>query len=94
MRRVRLRIRGRVQGVSFRYYARDVARRLQVTGWIRNREDGDVEAVAEGDDDDVEAFVSWCRGGPPGARVSDVALEPLSGARRSADFRIVADAAE
>lgn len=94
MRRVRLGIRGLVQGVSFRYYAREEARRLGVSGWIRNREDGDVEAVAEGDDEALETFVGWCRRGPPGARVHAVERQELAGARRYRDFGVVHEAPE
>ena len=70
--RVQLRIRGRVQGVFFRASALDEARALGLTGWVRNRSDGSVEAVAEGEETRVERFVTWCHAGPPGARVTDV----------------------
>jgi acylphosphatase len=65
-------IRGRVQGVGFRYSMRLEARRLGVSGWVRNRHDGSVEAVAQGPAEAVEALVEWSRHGPPGARVTDV----------------------
>jgi len=68
--RAHLSISGRVQGVCYRMYARDEALRLGLTGWVRNRADGSVEAVAEGEADDVARFVRWCRGGPPMARVT------------------------
>ena len=69
-KRVQLTIRGRVQGVWFRESARQEAERLGVVGWIRNSREGDVEAVAEGPTDAVEAFVRWCHRGPPAARVA------------------------
>lgn len=94
MRRVRLVVRGLVQGVSFRYYASREAGRLRLTGWIRNREDGDVEAVVEGDDEAVERFAAWCRSGPPGARVQAVERDDLAGPKRYRDFRVVYDAPE
>ncbi len=94
MTRVRLVIRGRVQGVNFRYYAGEEARRLGVTGWIRNREDGDVEAIAEGEPTAVERFVGWCRMGPPGARVHAVEHLALGGPPRYRDFRVRYDAPE
>jgi acylphosphatase len=72
--RRRIVIRGRVQGVSFRFYASREARRNGVAGWIRNRADGSVEAVAEGEPDAVAAFVEWCHEGPPAARVEHVEL--------------------
>lgn len=86
---MRLRVSGRVQAVNFRYYAREEARRRGVTGWIRNREDGDVELVAEGAPDALARFVEWCRRGPSSARVSRVDEERLAGERRYRDFGIV-----
>ena len=68
----RIVVHGRVQGVFFRDSARREAERLGVAGWVRNRPDGTVEAHAEGDDDAVEAFVSWCRSGPARAEVASV----------------------
>jgi acylphosphatase len=94
IRRVRLRIRGRVQGVNFRYYAQVAAREHRVHGWIRNRDDGDVESIVEGEPDAVARFVAWCRAGPAGARVEDVAEAELPGAPRYQDFRIVYSAPE
>ena len=65
-------IAGLVQGVWFRDSCQREASRLGVTGWVRNRDDGRVEAVFEGDEADVEAMVAWCHGGPPRARVTSV----------------------
>ncbi len=70
--RVRLIIEGRVQGVWFRESTRREAARLGVFGWVRNRPDGKVEAVAEGPEDKVRALVAWCHHGPSTARVSRV----------------------
>lgn len=72
MTRVRVRIRGRVQGVFFRAEARARAESLGVAGWIRNADDGSVEAVFEGADEQVEALLEWCRRGPAGALVDEV----------------------
>jgi acylphosphatase len=69
---VRLRITGRVQGVGFRFSAIDAARRLALTGWVRNTYDGDVELVAEGDKDGLQRLITWCHAGPPGALVTHV----------------------
>ena len=88
MKRVHLVVRGRVQGVNFRFAAADAARRFGLTGRVRNTEEGAVEAVAEGDDDAVERFVSWCRRGPPSARVEDVEVRLLGGERRYRDFKV------
>ncbi|HEY2819169.1 MAG TPA: acylphosphatase [Casimicrobiaceae bacterium] len=64
-------MRGRVQGVGFRFAMVDAARDAQVVGWVRNRRDGTVEAFVQGDAAGVERIVEWCRRGPPGARVAD-----------------------
>lgn len=67
-------VQGRVQGVSFRFYAERQAHRLGITGWVCNEPDGSVAGHFEGDDDAVGAMVEWCRQGPPMARVSNVAV--------------------
>jgi acylphosphatase len=80
MKRVQVRIRGRVQGVFFRAEARARAESLGVAGWVRNAEDGSVEAVFEGDEERVSSMVEWCRRGPGGAEVDDVEVrseEPI-----------------
>jgi acylphosphatase len=73
--RVRVRVRGRVQGVFFRAEARARAESFGVAGWIRNVPDGAVEAVFEGEDERVESMVEWCRRGPAGAEVEAVEVE-------------------
>jgi acylphosphatase len=84
-RRVHLLVSGLVQGVAYRWSARDEALRLGVRGWVRNLDSGEVEAVAEGTLEAVGAFVAWCRRGPPAAEVSAVSVteeppaEDLSG---------------
>jgi acylphosphatase len=70
--RVRLVVRGRVQGVGFRYSAVAEARRLGLAGWARNTAEGNVEILAEGSPAAVREFVAWCRQGPPMARVSSL----------------------
>lgn len=69
---VHITIKGRVQGVGYRASAERQAVQLGLNGWIRNRVDGTVEAVAQGPQDKVDAFVAWCRRGPPAARVEMV----------------------
>ena len=68
-------VSGRVQGVYFRATTRETARERGVDGWVRNLEDGRVEAVFEGPRHDVEAMVEWCHEGSPRARVEDVEVE-------------------
>jgi acylphosphatase len=72
VRRARVRIRGRVQGVFFRAEARARAESLGLTGWVRNAPDSSVEALFEGDDERVGSMLDWCRRGPGGARVDEV----------------------
>jgi acylphosphatase len=73
-RAVDVTVTGRVQGVSFRYYAVEQAQRLGITGWVRNEPDGSVALHAEGADEAVDALVEWCRAGPALARVRNVAV--------------------
>lgn len=74
----RLLISGRVQGVGFRYSLQREAERLGLAGWVRNRSDGSVEALAQGAPDALDALVAWARRGPPAARVSEVKTEPAA----------------
>jgi acylphosphatase len=69
------RVRGRVQGVGFRYSAIQEARRLGIAGWVRNDADGDVEVWAEGSSEKLKAFLGWLWKGPPYARVEAVDRE-------------------
>ncbi len=75
----RLIITGRVQGVSFRASMVHKARSLGVTGWVRNRSDGSVEAMICGTPEQIAAMLLWARRGPPAARVDHVAVEEASG---------------
>ena len=68
-------VSGRVQGVYFRATTRDTAREHGVDGWVRNLDDGRVEAVFEGPEDAVEAMVAFCHEGSDAARVEDVDVE-------------------
>lgn len=72
-----LRITGRVQGVGFRDALRHEAGKLGVTGWVRNRRDGSVEALVQGAPAALEALVAWARRGPPGSRVDEIGTENL-----------------
>ena len=70
-----MRITGAVQGVGFRYEARDRARSLGLGGFITNLPDGTVEGAFEGPEEQVESVLTWCRNGPAGARVEDVQVD-------------------
>jgi acylphosphatase len=84
----RLRLTGRVQGVGFRYAMQREAQRLGIAGWVRNRRDGSVEALAQGTPESVDALVAWARRGPPGARVADLQVEPGTAEDALEDFEL------
>jgi acylphosphatase len=68
-------VRGRVQGVGFRWSTQEVAQRLGLAGWVRNEDDGTVSGLVQGDDGAVDEFVRWAKKGPAGARVTDLDLD-------------------
>lgn len=88
MKRVRVLISGKVQGVFFRAYTEEEANRLGVKGWVRNLPDGRVEAVFEGEDEAVDKMIAWCHKGSPHSRVTHVEVieEPYTGEFK--DFRV------
>jgi acylphosphatase len=73
-----IRVQGRVQGVGFRYALRDEAERFGITGWVRNRSDGSVQALLQGEQAGIEQLIAWARRGPRGARVTALEVEPLA----------------
>jgi acylphosphatase len=87
--RAHLFIDGRVQGVFFRGFTRDLAARLGLDGWVRNLRDGRVEAIFEGGRNLVEQAIGECRKGPPSANVTDVDVkwEAYSGKSRGFEIR-------
>jgi acylphosphatase len=82
-----LRIHGRVQGVYYRASAQEEALRLGLSGWVRNRSDGSVEALVAGCDADDECFIRWAWQGPAAARVVDVEIQPAE-APEAGTFRM------
>ena len=72
MRCVKVIISGRVQGVFFRMETKRAADQAGVTGWVRNKRDGRVEAVFQGEKDQVARMIEWCKRGSPLSRVSGV----------------------
>lgn len=79
MSATRVLVSGRVQGVGFRIFCLQEARASGVSGWVRNLDDGRVEALFSGPDAAVAHMVQWCRTGPPSARVEDVQTAQVSG---------------
>ena len=78
MKTFRIQVRGKVQGVWFRASTRQKAIELSLTGWVKNKVDGSVEAIASGNLEDLNAFVKWCEQGPEFARVDHLEVEEVS----------------
>lgn len=89
MTRAELVITGRVQGVFYRGSAQEEAERLGLTGTVRNLPDGSVEAVVEGPKEKIEAFIAWCRRGPPAARVDGVRVSWGAPSNEFRTFRVL-----
>ncbi len=88
-KRVQLIVRGRVTGVYFRAASQREAKRLGITGWVKNRNDGSVEVMAEGDEDTIKEIIAWAHHGPSAARVDGVDIRWRGYTGEFADFRIV-----
>jgi len=88
MRRARLKVTGRVQGVYYRASTREQAKALGLVGWVRNSPDGAVEIEAQGRSDAVDELVRWCHQGPPAARVSSVVETPIDPGTAEVDFSV------
>lgn len=82
-----LRIFGLVQGVGFRYRLMEEAQALGITGWVRNRRGGSVEAMIAGAPEAVEAMIAWARRGPPAANVERVDVDDAEGAFKGFELR-------
>lgn len=87
--RARVFISGWVQGVFFRSETKHEAKKLSVNGWVRNLPDGRVEAIFEGEEENVKELVEFCKKGPPGAKVAhvDVIWESYTGEFRDFEIR-------
>ncbi len=75
---IHLMIKGKVQGVFYRATAKKKAKELNITGWIKNNEDGDVEAVASGEESALQVFMNWCKQGPENAMVENVMIRKIN----------------
>lgn len=88
MKTVHLEIAGKVQGVFFRAKAKEIAEIHKISGWIRNTDDGNVEAHISGEDSAVEEFILWCKQGPEKARVENVLINYTS-IKKFDKFRVI-----
>ena len=88
MARTRIVVSGIVQGVGFRFFTVDAARRLGLSGFVRNLDDGSVEVEVEGDEDVIESFTKDLARGPRAARVSGIQAEPLPAGGRYKGFEL------
>ena len=88
IQRVEAQVSGRVQGVGFRHFTTQQARRLGVDGWVRNEPDGTVRVVAEGPRDALERLLDRLRDGPAGARVKIVQTDWMSASGKFAGFSV------
>jgi acylphosphatase len=89
MKRIRVIISGRVQGVFFRHNTKKVADKLNIKGWVKNNLDDTVEAVFEGENDSVDRIVEWCQKGPIGAKVEKVDVKEEKYRNEFKNFSIV-----
>ena len=85
---VKARIIGRVQGVSYRAWTQETARTYGLTGWVRNCDDGTVEAVFAGPEDRVKTMLTACRTGPPAAKVEEIETGPADAGTVGNSFEI------
>jgi len=89
LKQVHVFVRGRVQGVFFRASTQREARRLGLTGWVKNRPDGSVEVLAEGEEEGLKDLIGWANRGPGAARVERVDVRWRGFAGDFSDFRII-----
>ncbi len=87
-KRLHISIYGRVQGVGYRYFAQNIARGMGLAGWTRNRPDGTVEVVAEGEEDVLKTFLSYLEEGPSMARVDRIDAEWQIASGEFRDFKV------
>ena len=90
MQYYKITVKGRVQGVSFRFYTQKAARQFHITGSVRNHPEGYVEIQAVAEEQNMQDFVAWCHNGPALADVTAVTLIPASEQAAYTDFKIIA----
>ena len=82
-------VRGLVQGVFFRKYTQQKAYELNITGWVRNTDDDRVEIFAQGEENNLEKFIEWCKEGPPKAEVENIEIQDEDNDDRLKRFSVV-----
>lgn len=82
-------IKGRVQGVSFRAWTEAEAKKLNISGWVKNLDNGDVEIVAEGNETNLHKFINLCKHGPGAARVENIQIKWEKFSGEFSDFEVV-----
>jgi acylphosphatase len=91
-RRLSIEIHGAVQGVGFRPFVYRLAHQHGITGWVRNRRDGTVEAEVEGTEDRIDEVLAWMAEGPPGSAVTSARVTELDATGSGAPFEVRGDA--
>jgi acylphosphatase len=90
MSSIQLVIKGKVQGVFYRASAREVAEKLGITGWIKNTPEGFVQIAANGSDEQLQEFISWCKKGPSKAIVTEIIVNSVKEENQKG-FKIIKD---
>jgi acylphosphatase len=88
MKRLHIIVSGRVQGVNFRYYTKQRAKELDLKGWAKNTGFKKVEMIVEGNEEDLDKFVSWCKEGPYYAEVEDIEVKEEPYQKEFSDFEV------
>jgi acylphosphatase len=89
MKQLHLIIQGKVQGVFFRDSTREMAKQLNLTGWVRNNSDGTVEAVFQGEEDNLKRMLEYSNQGPNSAQVKKIKIEWEEISEKCKDFKII-----
>jgi acylphosphatase len=89
MKTIRFFISGSVQGIGYRQWLKHQAEKVRITGWVKNRTDGSVEAVVSGDDQNVDALIRRARKGPPLTHVVDITIAPYTRKETFSSFSVL-----
>jgi acylphosphatase len=86
MKRVRILVEGRLQGINFRYYTQQQAQKLGLTGFVRHLSDGRIEIDAQGDDESIETLLAWCQEGPQSSHLKSILFRYDEPSEHTSDF--------